>query len=115
MVYTAQSRSLAVLELLVHLEPGDISDFSILSADVPDGLIESFDPVKIDRDWQHKPDLLRQYGAQWAGSNRSVGLRVPSAIISEEDNVLLNPRHPSFSKVVFSEPEEFRFDPRLRR
>jgi RES domain-containing protein len=50
----------------------------------------------------------------WVASLRSVALRVPSAVIPQEYNVLLNAAHPDFSRLVVENVELFSFDPRLR-
>jgi RES domain-containing protein len=42
-------------------------------------------------------------------------LAVPSAVIPQEMNYLLNPRHVNFKRIRVRNPEPFRFDPRLRR
>jgi RES domain-containing protein len=113
-VYTAESRALAVLELLVHLDPDDLLDFSIIGADVPDGLIEIVDAHAIDADWQSKPDSLRDFGEAWAKSHRSLALSVPSAVINAERNLILNPAHADFARVRIGVPEAFSLDARLR-
>jgi hypothetical protein len=66
---------------------------------VPEELLEIVDPRELDQDWQSKPEVLRDFGATWARSQRSLGLRVPSAVIPAEDNVMLNPLHADFSRV----------------
>jgi RES domain-containing protein len=42
-----------------------------------------------------------------------LAIRVPSVIIPEEFNILLNPHHVAYESVIWSEPRPFRFDPRL--
>jgi RES domain-containing protein len=114
-VYTADSRALAVLELLVHLDPDDLSDFAIIGADVPEDLLEVVNADDLDPDWQSKPEVLRDFGASWAKSLRSLGLRVPSAVIPGESNVVLNPLHGEFARLSVGVANPFSLDPRLRR
>ena len=52
-------------------------------------------------------------GDEWLRSKTSPVLRVPSVIIPDESNFLLNPAHADFAKLSISKPEDFRFDPRL--
>lgn len=52
-------------------------------------------------------------GTDWARSDRSVAVGVPSVIIPTENNILLNPSHPDFARVAVAEPSRFRFDPGL--
>jgi RES domain-containing protein len=114
-VYTADSRALAVLELLVHLDPDDLSGFSIVGAAVPEELLEVVNASDLEPDWQSKPEVLRDFGASWAKSRRSLGLRVPSAVIPAESNVILNPLHGEFTRLIVGIAEPFSLDPRLRR
>jgi RES domain-containing protein len=118
MVYTATSLSLAALELFVHLEP-EIAprDLVYISAHIPDELrVERIEAKDLPSDWRtlDRGDL-RQLGAKWASSGRSVALQVPSAVIAGEWNVLLNPAHPNFSKVRIDSPQPFTFDERMFR
>ena len=55
----------------------------------------------------------RLLGDAWARESRSAALAVPSAIIPEELNLLLNPNHPDFAKIKIAKPTPFAFDPRL--
>jgi RES domain-containing protein len=66
-------------------------------------------------DWRDYPPPreLRQIGNAWFASGRTVVLGVPSAIVPEETNYLLNPQHKGFKKIRVSAPRPFAFDPRL--
>jgi RES domain-containing protein len=114
-VYAAESRALAVLELLVHLDPDDLSDFSIIGADVPEHMLEVVHVRELDPDWLERPELLRDFGATWAKSKRSLALLVPSAVITAESNVIINPAHAAFASIVVGAEESFSLDPGLRR
>jgi len=52
-------------------------------------------------------------GQAWVSACDQLAIQVPSRVIPEEVNILLNPNHPGYSELVWSEPREFRFDPRL--
>jgi RES domain-containing protein len=52
-------------------------------------------------------------GDRWAAELRSPVLEVPSVLIPEESNYILNPLHPDFSRIAIGEPQDFVFDPRL--
>lgn len=118
-VYCAGSLALACLEVFVHLDPDDLPDDLVsIRVEVPDSLaVEEIDPTKLPRSWRKVPGppALRRLGSEWVAQGRSVALRVPSAIIPDEHNVLLNPRHPDMAKVVLGLPRRFTFDPRMRR
>jgi RES domain-containing protein len=113
-VYTSESRSLAMLEILVHLRyPAFLKDFVAFQVEIEEFLIERLD--RLPRAWQQNPapTSVRAVGDAWVAEGRSPVLQVPSAIIPAEHNYLLNPRHAKFSKLRIGPPLSFRFDPRL--
>src|SRR5438132_1459314 len=61
------------------------------------------------------PEALADLGARWAHELKSPVFAVPSAVIPQEPNYLLNPLHSHFKRIRTGNPEAFRFDPRLRR
>ncbi|HWP91452.1 MAG TPA: RES family NAD+ phosphorylase [Thermodesulfobacteriota bacterium] len=117
LIYASESRSLAALEFLVHV-PASIAprDLSIVTLDIP----PQVKPKKLDLailppNWRQNPppEELATIGTEWAQSNESLLLRVPSAIIENEFNVLINPSHPDLKLIKLSKPEPFVFDERL--
>ena len=113
-VYLAGSRALAALEMLVHLSPGVAAKQTFIRFEVsfpkslicePDWEIDGFEPY-VERETQ----LL---GDHWLEETRNPVLRVPSAVIPEEHNYVINPRHPKFAQLDIGPPEIFAFDPRL--
>jgi RES domain-containing protein len=117
MVYTATSRALAVLEFFVNLEPNDAPDDLLLAeAEIPGDPVDQLDLDLLPSDWRELNNLVcRDLGSNWAASGRSAALRVPSAIVDGDWNVLLNPRHPDFSRVQIAAPRPFCFDERMFR
>lgn len=114
-VYTSGSQSLAALEILVHLNPVVIFEYVAIQIEFDFNLVEQFPFEKLPEDWQTEPPSpATQYiGDVWVSQGRSAILAVPSAIISNEPNFLLNPAHRDFKKIRFGSPEPFAFDPRL--
>lgn len=117
MVYTATSRALAALEFFVNLEPNEApDDLLIAEATVPDASIEAIDVSLLPRNWRAlNNERCRDLGSSWAASLRSVALKVPSAVVEGDWNVLLNPKHPDFSKVKMGGAKPFCFDERMFR
>jgi RES domain-containing protein len=110
-VYMADSISLAVLENLVHMSKEDFPvGYVSVSASIPDEVsILSEDDVK-----KHLPDAgPRELGDHWVGSRASAVLRVRSAVIPDEFNFLLNPRHREFARIIAKPATPFVFDERL--
>lgn len=116
LVYCAESRSLAALEVLANIRDPKIHfalPWVTIPADLPADLLET--PDKLPENWQTNPYPLeaQRFGSEWAKAQRSVALRVPSTVIAGEFNYLLNPAHPQFSRVKIGKPLPFLFDPRL--
>ena len=115
-VYTSESRALALAEILVHLESvGVLSRYVVLQVEIDESYIVDLDLRDLPKNWQAKPapKRLQTLGDTWLDSGRSAVLRVPSAIVGGEFNYLLNPLHPDFSKLRFHAPEKFPIDTRL--
>ncbi len=117
MIYSAESRALAVLETLVHATKDQIpSDYVFYEIILDDASIERMPLEELPRDWTlAEPTEARTVGSEWMKSRRSAALLVPSVVIPQELNLLLNPEHSEFSQVQVIGPEAFQFDPRLFR
>ena len=117
MVYTATSRALAALEFFVNLDPGEApEDLLIADAEVKQALLATLDVALLPANWRQRNNkTCRDAGSGWAASMRSAALRVPSAVVDGEWNVLLNPKHPDFGKIEIGKPKPFRFDERMFR
>ncbi len=118
MIYTSESQSHAVLELLVHLDtPELLGDFVVFPIEVDESLITSLDHLTLPPNWNDDPvpASVQALGDVWAASRSSVGYLVPSVLVPSESNVLLNPNHPDFSTLKIGAPLTFQFDPRLSR
>lgn len=118
LVYTAQSQSLAALEMLVHLESSELlKAYVLIAVEVDHALIAPVDPATLPGWWRSDPPPpeLQSIGDEWIAAGSSPVLRVPSALVPGEDNFLLNPGHQDFAKLRFGKPLAFRFDPRLTR
>lgn len=83
--------------------------------DFDDGLMTVFDQSKLPKDWRHEPPppSIQRLGDAWIMAGASVILGVPSVIVPNELNYLINPKHPDFSKITIERPTDFKFDPRL--
>jgi RES domain-containing protein len=116
-VYLADSRALAALEIIVNA-PVEVTslDWRLIEINVPDDLIESVKPDALPPDWQALPSSpgARNYGERCLRSG-VLAFMLPSAVIPEEFNLLMNPLHPHAAKLRISKPREFRFDPRVRK
>ena len=117
-VYVASSRSLATLEMAVHVDPSALlASFVLIPCEFEARLVTAVDRSALPARWRRDPSPpeLAAIGDAWVKQARSAVLAVPSAIIEEESNFLLNPAHPEFSQIKIGEPRDFEFDERLIR
>lgn len=120
MIYIASSRAMAYLETVVHLDgslPLPLNRY-LVKIEIPDDLWASadvFDPAN-HVGWDALPAGRTSigFGTNWAASRVSLLLRVPSVVIPEEFNVLVNPRHTDISKVASSKIRRWTYDQRTR-
>ena len=109
MLYTAQYLSLACIEILVHLDKNQLPrDFVWSSTDLPEtsAAVPWFQNL-------NSITACQIAGHEWVRTANQAALRVPSVVIPEEFNILLNPTHPAYASLLWSDPRPFRFDPRL--
>ena len=114
-VYTAQSGALALLEAVVHIGKVPANGYCMATIEIPDSGIESFPLEKLPEDWATNPppNYLKVIGDHFIRSNKYVALEIPSALMMEEHNYLLNPRHRDFNKVKIISQRPIRVDDRL--
>lgn len=116
MVYLASSSALAVLEVLVHLSPTIFpGDFCLAEFEAPDNDILNIDINSLPETWQDPspPNALKQLGNEFLKQQKHLLMKVPSVIVSNDFNYLLNPLHPQASKVKLVSQQSFSFDKRL--
>jgi RES domain-containing protein len=119
-VYLADCPAGALLERIVHLmdrnEDGILPRFyQLLQVAVPDELaIKPLNTIA-PTDWKERPEFTRAIGDAWLASSETALARVPSVIVPQTWNVLLNPEHPEAKQVVVAEVIREQFDNRLFR
>ena len=116
LVYLGGSRALAALEMLVHLTSplSRAKSFKIIEVTIPTDLISHYPVEILPENWRDSPatHLTQEIGDDWMNSTH-LALSVPSLIIPEETNILINPLNPNFTKIVSHSPTDFHFDSRL--
>jgi RES domain-containing protein len=117
-VYSAGSRALACLENLVHRSgEGLNAGFKITTVHIPDAV--SADEILLDElppGWHTAEGypVCQEIGRTWLEEERSCVVKVPSSIIHDEWNLLINPKHPDFENVSIKNVRDFSFDQRLQ-
>lgn len=115
-VYAASSRALSMLEYLVHISfPTLLPDeLSIMTISVPDDIRkEIIDIADMPEDWKTNLLFSRSTGSKYLKSAIAALIQVPSAIVPEEFNYLINPLHADFQKIQIKEVKALQFDSRL--
>src|SRR3954447_15621263 len=104
LVYTAESRALATLEVSVHLDLSEDlpTDRYYVEIEIPDDLtILEVDIKDLPDDWDAKPPTVttQAIGDDFVNGNEAAVLKVPSSIVPQESNYLINPNHSDESKI----------------
>lgn len=115
-VYTAEHPAGALAEFLVHLEPDNIPvAFQLLTIEVDDGVaLDLVDVQDLPPGWASDEAITRRIGDRWLAGGTSALLRVPSVLVPDAANVLINPRHPGMAHVRAVKAEQVPLDHRLR-
>jgi RES domain-containing protein len=117
-VYTASSRSLACLENAVHRSQAGLSRlFNIMTIEIPDKIETTIIRINhLPADWTdyNQMYITQRLGEKWIKENESAILQVPSSIIEEEFNYLLNQAHSDFRQIELIKTQPFVFDKRIK-
>jgi RES domain-containing protein len=115
-IYAGCSIAVAALERFVHLAAVVPPDLVLVRIDLPARYSSEEPPLAdLPPDWNAMPaaQSSRRFGTQWARELRSLVLYIPSALVQEEGNAVLNPSHPEFTQVTMTVEREFRYGPRM--
>ena len=116
-VYLGMTPEITVLEVLVHLNGVLSAPLVLCGYDVPDtpGLIKEVDPNALPEGWNAVPhgQASAAFGGDWLRAGQQVGLVLPSVVVPQARNLLLNPLHPAMAHVALVHQEPFQLDQRL--
>lgn len=118
MVYFAQSRAMAVMELLVHIRPEEIEkDFILAEFEVPNESILITEIGNLPENWKEQAEVetLKKIGNKFIREGKFLFMKVPSAIIEEDYNLIFNPGHPQANKIKLVAKRIFKFDMRFMK
>ena len=114
-IYATENISLAVLEILVHVKKyNSPMDYHLLNISIP----ENIKPMvihadKLKRTWKDDPAYSQFIGDEFLKTKQSLFMKVPSAIVEQENNYILNPQHSDAHKIKIISTRLFEFDKRL--
>src|SRR5260221_2041486 len=108
-IYASEHQSLAALELLVHLQPRGSLRFAAFAVEFDEELIEIVPVASLPPQWRAEPPgaATMEIGDAWARKARAAVLAVPSVVIPQGNNYLLNPIHFAFGRIQVQRPLEF--------
>lgn len=115
-VYLADSPAGALLEVCVHTSASDVPpDFTLLKIHAWEVEVQAVEAGELPPGWQSRVEFTRGLGSLWLQKKQTALLRVPSAIVPETTNFLLNPSHPDVEKFDIVLTLSYPFDERLKK
>ncbi|MCD0488443.1 RES family NAD+ phosphorylase [Pedobacter sp. MC2016-14] len=114
--YMASSRALAALEVLANTNTlTDAKNLCLTLFELPENSIKIIDKHELPEDWRTypAPPVLQNIGDRFVKQSEFLLLQVPSAIIADEFNYLMNVSHPLADQISIIETKSFSFDSRL--
>ncbi|HBX60504.1 MAG TPA: RES domain-containing protein [Methylophaga aminisulfidivorans] len=117
-VYTAGTQSLAILEVVVHVESERLLEhYSLFEVSFDQSLVLELSLDSLPEDWQSDPaaESTKVIGDQWVKQADSLILQVPSTIVSDTPNYIINPYHPNLNKLNIIGPIPYPIDPRIKQ
>ena len=118
-LYTADSRALCLAEIAVHTPIGVMpKDYFLITIEIPDSTPTiQIEVESLSKDWRKFPysKTTQDFGDNIITQNEYLLIKVPSAVVQGDYNILINPLHPDFGKIRITRKEKFDFDERLFR
>lgn len=113
-LYTSEYISLCILEILAKASRHTTPDnYTLLTLEIPENLSSEIKLNKLKENWQIHLEYTRFIGDEFLKENEKLTLKVPSAIVPQEHNFLINPLHKDFKKVKIISTELLNLDKRL--
>ncbi len=116
MLYFSEHLSLCVLEMLVHTDQQLITNnYYFIEVDIPKKKIETISKSKLPLNWRSNNLIseTQNFGTNWLQKNNDLALRIPSAVLPSESNILINPNHITASKIKIIKTFALNLDARL--
>jgi RES domain-containing protein len=117
-LYTSSSIALAVLETVVHLGAGIFPmNRYVVAIDIPNAEFNArlvVRGVDLPAAWNSNPASFKSkdFGSNWIGTKAELVLEVPSVIVPDESNYLINPLHKDAGKITAKNRGQYIYDPR---
>jgi len=116
-IYTASNRSLAMAEVIVHVDLLTLADdYHMLRVYIPDDIaLKKLTPADLPENWNAfpNPPSTQAIGDKFVFENQYCILMIPSSVTKGDYNLLINPNHPDFTRIKIISIEKFPFDKRI--
>jgi RES domain-containing protein len=116
-MYAGTTVEICALEKFVHLAGVDHAPLKLVAIDIPDDPELVYTPRRsqLPDDWSALPVAAgsQQFGAKWLSGATHLVMLIPSAIVPEAQNAVINPAHPAYSQVALKVVRDFSFDARM--
>ena len=116
-LYAASHRSLAMLEALVYTTFRQLTDYGLAVIHLPDEApVLTLTPEDLPYDWDAFPSRhsTAQLGTRLLQQGRYLAFRVPSSLLPEEQNIVINPLHPLMRQVQMASQRRLTFNERFK-
>ncbi len=117
-IYTSVSRALAVLEFASNVELEFVpNELSITTYELPEELCHVLKAKDLPKNWTEtpSPQSSKDLGSSYFSDNSILCLRVPSVVVPEEYNYLINPNSDKIDTVKVVKITKFQFDSRIKK
>lgn len=117
-MYCGGSVAIASLEKFVHLGTAPWPELVLVAVDIPDsGPIHTPSFAELPDGWDAMPasGTAQAFGGRWLAGGATLAMQVPSVIIPEEPNFVLNPHHPGYADVTLTVLRTFTHDDRMQK
>ncbi|MBS1579880.1 MAG: RES family NAD+ phosphorylase [Bacteroidetes bacterium] len=113
-LYTSLTTSLALVELLIHnASYHEIKNNCLALIELPEKSLLKIETTSLKKNWWNDEEYTKYIGSEFLASKKYLLLKIPSAIVHEEFNIIINPLHQDFKKIKLKEIKDFTFDARL--
>ena len=116
-IYTAESRALAILEYTVNVNIDEIPRaLCMATLEIPDEMT-TWAMAQLPGNWKDAPapNSTKSMGTQWLKRGKTAVLKIPSVIIPDEFNFILNPVHPDAKRIKILDTKDLPFDIRIKQ
>ena len=116
LLYCSENTSLAILEILVHFDGLTVpQNLELLQLELNEDQIQKFSVAKFNRIRKTRDAefQFKKAGEEWVKKGKSLALKVPSIITTNEFNILINPKHMNFKMLKKKKKNKLELDERL--